>query len=226
LLIFILMISSETKALNEQAIKIASMKVKATYSPDKMLMQAVDALKEGEHSTNVEYERLREMVWRQYPESLAGLDNANKLTSFVLNGIKTPKDSMGYELSSDEQQMMKDYAQGIKNHVNALKKVEDFIKAKARAIAPLTSEVASPLITAKLITLAHGMKELAMMPASTIQLLGAEKALFRHLRTKTRPPKHGIIFQHESVQSAKNKGRAARQLANKISITIKRDYFK
>jgi len=65
------------------------------------------------------------------------------------------------------------------------------------------------------------------MPAGTIQMLGAEKALFRHMREGTLPPKHGIIFQHEMVNKApKNKrGKIARLLANKISITSKADAF-
>ncbi|MFA5405807.1 MAG: hypothetical protein WC307_00410 [Candidatus Nanoarchaeia archaeon] len=220
------MISKETRALNEQAVRTAGMKVKATYSPDKILMQAVEALKEGEHSINIEYERLREMFWRYYPELSSSLDSIIKLINAVMSDIKVPKNSMGYELSPDEIQLMRDYAQGIKSHVNNLKKVEDFIKTKATQIAPEASKIASPLITAKLMSLAHGMRNLAMMPASTIQLLGAEKALFRHLRTRARPPKHGIIIHHENIQKAKNKGQAARRLANKISIAIRRDYFK
>jgi len=67
-----------------------------------------------------------------------------------------------------------------------------------------------------------------MMPSSTIQMLGAEKALFRHLRTGAKPPKHGIILQHPLVASAKkaNRGKYSRSLADKISIAVKADYFK
>jgi nucleolar protein 56 len=66
------------------------------------------------------------------------------------------------------------------------------------------------------------------MPSSTIQVLGAEKALFRHLRTRSSPPKHGIIFNTTYVSSAqlKHRGKIARALASKLVICIKMDYFK
>jgi len=76
--------------------------------------------------------------------------------------------------------------------------------------------------------LGKSLKHLAMLPASTIQLLGAEKALFRHIKTGSRSPKHGIIINHSIVQKAKRneKGKAARMLADKLSICAKLDYFK
>jgi nucleolar protein 56 len=85
------------------------------------------------------------------------------------------------------------------------------------------------LIGAKLLEKAKSLKHLAMMPSSTIQLLGAETALFRHLRNKSiRPPKHGLIISHSFVMDAKrqDKGAAARKLAAKISIAARVDYFK
>ena len=63
-------------------------------------------------------------------------------------------------------------------------------------------------------------------PSSTIQLMGAEKALFRHLKTKARPPKYGLIYQHPMIkQAGKNRGKMARFLSGKISIAAKADYF-
>lgn len=69
---------------------------------------------------------------------------------------------------------------------------------------------------------------MAKLPASTIQVLGAEKALFRSLKTKTRPPKHGIIFQHPDIHDAKRwqRGKIARALAGKLSIAARVDAFK
>jgi len=216
--------NDETMKLNEKAIRIAEEQLRKTYSPDKMLMQAVNALSEEEHLINVEYERLREMYWRYYPELLESVNNINKLISVVDEQGKPPE-SMGYDLSSDELIMMKNYAKNIKEHLTVLKMLEKFIKDKSREIMPNTSEIATPVLTAKLITLAGGFKNMAFMPASTIQLLGAEKALFRHLRSKAKCPKHGIILQHQDIQSAKNKGKAARQLANHIMIAVRKDYF-
>jgi len=79
---------------------------------------------------------------------------------------------------------------------------------------------------AKLIALAGNLKKLVEFPSSTIQLLGAEKALFRHMRTGAKAPKHGIIHEHPIVSKAKEKGKAARAVADKISLAVKVDYFK
>lgn len=106
-------------------------------------------------------------------------------------------------------------------------------KRKNNAYKKLTKKIALNLVkllgeelTAKLITEARGLKKLAFMASSKIQVLGAEAALFRHLKEGTKPPKYGVIFKHASVQKAENKGRAARQLASKISLAAKKDYFK
>ncbi|HII72111.1 TPA: C/D box methylation guide ribonucleoprotein complex aNOP56 subunit, partial [Candidatus Woesearchaeota archaeon] len=71
-------------------------------------------------------------------------------------------------------------------------------------------------------------EKMALMPASTIQLLGAEKALFRHMTTGAKPPKFGVIINHPLVTKAKkpDKGKVARTMADKISLAAKIDFFK
>ena len=83
------------------------------------------------------------------------------------------------------------------------------------------------MLGARLIALAGGLTNLAKRPASTIQVLGAEKALFRSLKTGTRPPKHGIIFQHALLHEAKKwqRGKIARAMAGKLAIAARADAF-
>jgi len=81
------------------------------------------------------------------------------------------------------------------------------------------------MLGARLISIAGSLERLARLPSSTIQILGAEKALFRHLRSGAKPPKHGVILQHPIVSGAKNKGRAARKLASKTAIAAKMDFY-
>jgi rRNA biogenesis protein Nop56/Nop58 len=94
-------------------------------------------------------------------------------------------------------------------------------------VAPIVTELVGPLLAARLISLAGSLEELATMPASTIQVLGAEKALFRALRTGGRPPKHGIIFQYPDIFRAPRwqRGKIARALASKLAIAAKVDAF-
>jgi len=108
-----------------------------------------------------------------------------------------------------------------------IQRLQDQIERDMKKIAPNTSDIIGPLIGARLISLAGGMQKMAMMPASTIQILGAEKALFRFKKDGGRPPKHGVIFQHPSINCAPKteRGKIARLLGTKISMAIKADVF-
>jgi nucleolar protein 56 len=106
-------------------------------------------------------------------------------------------------------------------------RLEKQIDEDMQKIAPNTSALIGPVIGARMIALAGGLERLAFMPASTIQILGAEKALFRFKKEGGRPPKHGVIFQHPSVNKAppKDRGKIARAFAAKIAIAVKADVF-
>ena len=93
-------------------------------------------------------------------------------------------------------------------------------------VAPNITAITGPVIGARLLALTGGLQRLARVSSSTIQLLGAEKALFRHLRDGELPPKHGVIFQHPFIHNAPywQRGKIARVLAGKISIAAKLDY--
>ena len=104
---------------------------------------------------------------------------------------------------------------------------EAYLEDRMRALAPNLSEACGPKLGAQLIELAGGLRELAMRPSSTVQVMGAEKAMFRHLRGEAAPPKHGLIFQHPTVQFApkKDRGKAARKLAARIVMAARKDAF-
>jgi len=110
---------------------------------------------------------------------------------------------------------------------NEIENIQDEIEQDMKSIAPNVTVIAGPLIGARLISNAGSLEKLAMLPASTIQILGAEKALFRYKKEGGRPPKHGVIFQHNSVNKAhrSKRGKIARILALKISTAAKADAF-
>lgn len=110
---------------------------------------------------------------------------------------------------------------------NEMKSLEKQIIEDMEKTAPNISKITGSLIGARLISQAGGINRLALLPASTIQILGAEKALFRFKKEGGRPPKHGIIFQHPYVNKTirKHRGKVARVLSNKISIASKADVF-
>ena len=112
----------------------------------------------------------------------------------------------------------------IKKTVESL---EESIKEKMEEVAPNLSTVAGPLLGARLIMLAGGLERLALLPSSTIQIIGAEKALFRYKHGEGTPPKHGVIFQHHLMRRVKpsQRGKVARLVAAKCATAAKADAF-
>jgi nucleolar protein 56 len=106
-------------------------------------------------------------------------------------------------------------------------KLEEFIDEKIKEIAPNMYDVAGANLAAKLIAHTNGLENLAKLPSSTIQIIGAEKAIFRHLKTGENPPKHGLIFQHPSIRGSNwwVRGKLARTVASKITIAARKDAF-
>jgi nucleolar protein 56 len=141
--------------------------------------------------------------------------------------IEISNDSMGAELDSDDLDMIKEFAEKNLDLYHFRDDLSEYISLLTREIAPNIAYIAGPLLGAKLIVKAGGLKSIAMMPASTIQVLGAEKALFRALKTNANPPKHGLIFQHPFVHNIprSKRGSRARSLAAKIAIASRADWF-
>lgn len=105
--------------------------------------------------------------------------------------------------------------------------VRGFIEDRAPELAPNLSNLASPVLAARLVSLAGGMDELARMPSGTVQVLGAEDALFTHLRGDAPSPKHGAIYVHPYVRGTdgSERGSAARAVAGKLTIAARVDRY-
>jgi len=106
--------------------------------------------------------------------------------------------------------------------------LEQYITKMMTEVAPNIQGLVGSLLGARLIGYAGGLERMAKLPSSTIQVLGAEKALFRSLRTNALPPKHGIIFQFPEIHQNPRwlRGKIARALAGKITIAARVDAFK
>jgi nucleolar protein 56 len=92
---------------------------------------------------------------------------------------------------------------------------------------PNLSKLLGTFLAARMLALAGGLEEMAKMPASTVQMLGAEKALFRYLRGEGTPPKHGLLFEHEFVRPllSNERGKMARFTANKAVMAARLDNY-
>jgi nucleolar protein 56 len=105
--------------------------------------------------------------------------------------------------------------------------LEAYIRERAPTVYPNLAEMAGPVLATRLVALVGGLESLAKKPSGTVQVLGAEDALFAHLRGHAPSPKHGIIFTHEYVRGTRreDRGSAARAFAGKLAIAARIDHY-
>jgi nucleolar protein 58 len=138
---------------------------------------------------------------------------------------ETAEMSMGTDVSEDDLKRICDLAEQVVALSAYRSQLSDYLKNRMNAIAPNLTVMLGELVGARLIAHAGSLLNLAKAPASTIQILGAEKALFRALKTKHDTPKYGLIYHASLIGQAapKNKGKIARVLAAKSALAIRVD---
>ena len=212
---------------------------KESASEDKHLIQAVNSIEEIDETISKLIERIREWYALYFPEMDVIKNNETYIKLISQNKtkeeiIKAKPDAfpnniidIDEDINLEDLEIMNNYANSIYELQKSRKNIEEYIDHKMESIAPNLRLLVGPTLGAKLISHAGGIKRLAMYPSSTVQIMGAEKALFRHLKSGDRPPKYGMIYQHPKVRGAKrwNRGKIARMLAGKISLAVRRDVF-
>jgi nucleolar protein 56 len=225
------------KDFRKNNLVITKQKIKNSVSGDLLVIQTISNIEEIGKVANTLVKRLREWYSFYLPEFSKSIQSHEKFVELIikkdknqlLSEIKTKKeDSMGAELSKEELKPILDLAKQLNSLYELKERQKQYLENIMKRICPNLLAIAGPLIGAKLIDHGNSLKHLTEIPASTIQLLGAEKALFRHMKTGARPPKYGVLFAHPLVSQAKkqDQGKIARGLADKISIAIKVDHFK
>jgi nucleolar protein 56 len=221
----------------------------ASEQSDQLVIQAMSSLDDVEKVQNLMGSRLREWYGLHFPEASHAIEDVQTLAKIIaegghrqtiadiselvqlLSGIsiegESLNQSMGADISKQDMEMIQALARQLIDLQGFREKLEQYLDESMREIAPNLRGLIGPVIGARLIGLAGGLEKLARFPASTIQVLGAEQALFRALKTGARPPKHGVIFQHTSVHSAPwwQRGKIARILSGKIAIAARIDLF-
>jgi nucleolar protein 56 len=228
------------------SLSLARMQIKKELSrKDLLVMKAVDYLDHLNKSLNILMPAVREWFSIYMPE-LDSIVEDHELfvrAAMAIAGDGGKDDLLRAGLPDEvvsrlSEAMKKTLGIGVKGEIRDVisvlnelfetrERVERYIEGLMREIAPNLSDVAGPLLGARLITMAGGLDKLAQLPASTIQILGAHKAIFLHMTKGTKPPKHGILFQAKEVRSAPKKlrGKIARLLATKISIAARVDAY-
>ena len=135
--------------------------------------------------------------------------------------------SMGSDISEADLINIKYFSDRVDNLIKYREKLNNYLKDKTNKLAPNTSALVGETVTARLISHSGSLSTLAKYPASTIQILGAEKALFRALKTRSATPKYGLLYHSSFIGKAKmkNKGKISRYLANKLAMCSRIDCF-
>jgi nucleolar protein 56 len=221
-------------------IELAMMQVSASGSDEHILIRFIDAMDDLDKNTNALSERLKELYDLHFPElrlkgePLARFISSNGVRSDISNWniedekiLELARNSSGMELPEPWGTSVIELATSIAGLYDNKQRISLDIEEYMNNNFPNLSAVAGAHIGARLLGIAGSSKKLASMPSSTIQVLGAEKALFKHLRGNAPSPKHGVIFQHPLVRESPwwLRGKIARSLASKISIAVRMDYF-
>ncbi len=240
------------KLLHEFSLEITRRKLRrAAQKRDLLAAQAIRAIDDIDKTTNLFSARIREWYSLHFPELddlvrehedyikiVAELGHRENITKENLMKLgfsekkaeeiaEAAKKSMGADFSDLDIKAIQKFARITLELYKLRRELADYIAAVMKEVAPNITALVGPLLGARLISLAGGLEELAFLPASTIQVLGAEKALFRALRTGGKPPKHGVIFQFPAIHRSPRwqRGKIARALAAKLAIAARVDYF-
>lgn len=240
-------------ALQKFAINLSSMKVKETSEKlDQHLVQGVNTLDELDEIINTISTRIREWYGLHFPELDYILQNIityaaivkdagprKNITSELLTQLDVPdkkielikqaiSKSQGGSLTDESAKSLRILASQVIQLSELRTDLSNSVENLMEILAPNLKNILTAIIGARLIAKAGSLLKLAQMPSSTIQIIGAEKALFRALKTGARPPKHGLLFQHPSVNSAPKwqRGKIARALSAKIAIAVRIDVYR
>ncbi|KIX03219.1 nucleolar protein 58 [Rhinocladiella mackenziei CBS 650.93] len=224
---------------------------KLKFSPDKidvMIVQAIGLLDDLDKELNTYAMRVKEWYGWHFPEMAKILNDNLAYAKVVLKmGMRTnwekcdlaeilPEEieaavkaaadrSMGTEITDEDLENIQSLAEQVVQFTEYRTQLASYLSARMTAIAPNLTALVGELVGARLIAHAGSLMNLSKSPASTLQILGAEKALFRALKTKHDTPKYGLIYHASLIgqASGKNKGKMARVLAAKAALGLRVD---
>lgn len=201
------------RMLHDLNILLAKKKISRALTPDRQIIAAVQAIDSLNEAANLLAERLKEWYILEFNETnLKSLDLARHVAGM--------KESVGSPI-------MKNLALSLIGLYDARSSIEEYLKENMPAVAPNLSSIAGYILGARLLCMAGSLCKLASMPSSTVQVIGANNALFKHLKGKSPSPKHGVIFRHPYVNTAPRwqRGKIARAVASKISLAARCDLY-
>lgn len=222
--------------LRDVCIRAAKSQISQTDTDDSRIIQAVEALDDIDKNVNELSERLFEWYGRYFPELDMTGEELAKFVSAYGSRANVPDDhelsskasqSMGAELLYADEEILRSFAKNICSLYDTRRYLENYINTSMGSVAPNLCDIAGASIGARLMSMAGSLEKLAAFPSSTVQVIGASRALFKHLRSRAPSPKHGIIFNNPIIKNAPwwQRGKLARALAAKISLAARNDFY-
>ena len=222
------------QAADKAAIALANLGVaQAAGDPDKRLEHLLRASDEMRSTYLTMESRLVEWVGLFLPEARFGRDRTSLAKQVgEADSLETLSKKLEVSLppvgpSKSEWKTLREWGESTATFRGKLDRLENAIRELAEQHLPSLSIMLGPILSARLCVEAHGRMRLARLPAGTVQVLGAEKAFFNHLKTGAPPPKHGHIFMHPWISRSPRwvRGKISRTVAAKASIAAKVDAF-
>jgi len=196
---------------------------------DKLIIQAVGALEDVSRASNGLLMRLAEWFGLHYPELKLSHEKLVDVVQQYGRRETMPgfKESTGVALGEHDAATLREFATAAAHMLAQKRHLELYVKTAMKELSPNFAALIDPLLAARLLAMAGSHEKLAKLSASAVQLLGAEKALFRHLRQKGKAPKFGLIFMSDWIQAAPDhlRGKVARALAAKLMMAIRIDFY-
>ncbi len=210
--------------LREINIKLTKESLRKETPRDVLIIQTIKTIDELTKIINKLAVSARERYGYYAPRA----SKTEDIEKFLEAVEKKEKEETGIDMTKDDLNSIEELSDEIKNLIKLKNSQENYLKTLTEKICPRLSEAATPQIAARLISCAGSLKHLAEITSSTIQVLGAEKALFRHMKTGAKAPKFGVIFSHPEISNNPqiSRGKAARKLAASLSKAAKMDFFK
>ncbi|EGQ43467.1 MAG: ribosomal biogenesis protein Nop56/Nop58 [Candidatus Nanosalina sp. J07AB43] len=223
--------------LREKAISRTRNELESSVDRDDLLAKAVKQHDELENDIRNQVETLRDWYSVHFPELESELSDDDRFVQVLQkHGVERSEiepfsemaaKSTGSMISVSDREMIEGVVDSVSSMIQVRDSIEEYVRNNAAGEFENLSSLLGPLLASRLVSLAGGLEELAQMPASTVQMLGAEKALFRHLKGNGSSPKHGVLFEHRFVKDLPEdrRGKMARFLANKTVIAARVDQY-
>ena len=203
---------------------------------EKHLVKAVKMLEKVEASITEKEERFKDWYSLHFPELVEEVDDIEHLVKILGSDVERSEidsfeemasNSTGADITEKDEEIIESVLDNLESDLRLRDELEAYIQDLTKEEMPNLSKLLGTFLAARMLALAGGLEEMAKMPASTVQMLGAEKALFRYLRGEGTPPKHGLLFEHESVRPlpSNERGKMARFTANKAVMAARLDNY-